>query len=111
MAYDEEFRERVLEYVKGSHTLKEAHEAFHVSTTTIKAWERLRWKTESLKKLKVKRNFRKIDPEKLRTCIAENPNVSNTEIAALFQCDESAIRKALKRLEISRNKRKTMRRR
>lgn len=50
------------------------------------------------------RSFRKIDPEKLHSYVAEYPQAYQSEMAKEFQCSESGIRNALKRLKITRKK-------
>jgi len=109
MAYDKRYRERVLSYLWEGHTQEKAHQVFKVSTHTIREWRRLYMETGSLKKRELKRSFKKIDPEKLVAYITEHPDAYLKEIAAFFQCDESAIRKALKKLKITRKKNESIR--
>ena len=52
----------------------------------------------------VKRPYKKIDPEKLRLYVKNNPDAYLREIADVFQCCPTAIRKALQRLQITRKK-------
>ena len=105
MAYDEKFRKRTLEYWHEGHTLAQTREAFGVSVTTIYKWENQLKKEGNLKKHSPNRSFKKIDPEKLKEYIKANPEAYLYEIAVIFNCCPTAIRKALKRLNITRKKR------
>ncbi|MBR1486750.1 MAG: hypothetical protein IJ597_05805 [Synergistaceae bacterium] len=46
----------------------------------------------------------KIDPEKLKNYVKENPDAYLREIAEAFRCCQTAIRKALKRLKLTLKK-------
>ena len=48
--------------------------------------------------------IQKIDPEKLRLYVKDNPDAYLREIADVFHCCPTAIRKALQRLKITRKK-------
>jgi transposase len=52
------------------------------------------------------RPFKKLDPIKLREYVSDHPDAYLQEIADVFGCVESAVRKALKRLKITRKKRR-----
>ena len=105
MSYDEKFRKRTLEYLHEGHTLAQTREVFRVSVTTIYKWKKQLKEEGNLKKHLVKRPFKKIDPEKLQKYVAANPEAYLREIAVIFNCSSTAIRKALKRLKITRKKR------
>ena len=105
MSYDEKFRKRTLEYRREGHTLAQTSKVFNVAVNTIRNWEK-QLKTEGhLRKHTFVRSFKKIDPEKLRTYVKANPDAYLREIAEFFQCCQAAVRKALKRLKITRKKR------
>jgi len=110
MAYDEKYRKRVMEYIAEGHTLEEAHKVFKVGITTIKEWKKLQAETGGLLKRELNRGFKKIDPEKLKAYNDEHPDAYLKEIAEEFECDESAIRKALRKLKITRKKNERIRR-
>ena len=101
MSYDEKYRKRTLEYRQEGHTL----EQFKIAIITIRKWEKQLREEGNLKKHAVKRPFRKIDPEKLREHVKARPDDYLREIAKVFNCSEAGIRKALKRLKITRKKR------
>ena len=105
MSYDEKYRKRTLEYRQEGHTLEQTSKVFKVAIITIRKWEKQLREEGNLKKHAVKRPFRKIDPEKLMEHVKLHPDDYLREIAQVFNCSESGIRKALKRLKITRKKR------
>ena len=62
-------------------------------------------KEGSLADREVKRPYKKIDPEKLRLYVKDNPYAYLREIADVFHCCPTAIRKALQRLRSGRLRR------
>ena len=92
------------------HSQEEAHRVFKVGTSTIKAWKKLQAETGNLGKRELHRSFKKVDPEKLRANVSEYPDAYLKEIGAKLGCDESAVRKALRRLKITRKKNERIRR-
>ena len=104
MSYDEKYRKRTLEYRQEGHTLEQTSKLFKVAIITIRKWEKQLREEGNLKKHAVKRPFRKIDPDKLREHIKSNPDDYLREIAEVFNCSASGIRKALKKLKITRKK-------
>jgi len=107
MSYPEEYRKRTIEYKQEGHTLEETKEIFKVSISTIRAWEKQSKEKGNLKAKIPERPFKKIDPEKLKIYVEEHPDAYQNEIAKEFKCTPEAIRKALKRLKITRKKRRT----
>lgn len=105
MSYPEKYRIRTLEYRREGHTLEQTSKIFKVNVSTIRKWEKRLKEEGSLANHEVKRPFKKIDPEKLKAFIKDNPDAYLREIADLFKCCQTAIRKALKRLKITRKKR------
>ena len=104
MSYSKDLRERVVEYKQSGHTYEETHAIFKVAISTIQKWEKQQKETGSLEKKELHRGFRKIDPEKLKSYVAEHPDAYQSEMAREFGCSESGIRDALKRLKITRKK-------
>ena len=105
MSYPELYRKRVLEYRNQGHTLEETHKVFNVAVVTIYDWQRKLKRQGNLKDELPKRSFKKINPEKLKAYVAEYPDKYLREIAAEFHCCQESVRKALKRLKITRKKR------
>ena len=106
MSYDKKYRKRTIEYRQEGHTLEETSGIFKVSISTILDWTKLHKETGEYGKRPLNRNFKKIDPIRLESYIAEYPDAYLTEIAEVFGCRESAIRKALKKLGVTRKKRR-----
>ena len=104
MGYDIKFRERVIEYMREGHTEKETAATFKVSTSTIWKWKSKLNETGTLAPKKRKETWRKIDPDKLRKYVDENPDAYQREIAEYFGVRLYAVQKALKRLKITRKK-------
>ena len=105
MAYSEDLRKRTIEYLQKGNSQCEAAKVFGISLSTVNAWHQKYKKTGSLKNKKPKRKHKKLDPEKLKAYINEHPDAYLKEIGQAFACNESAVRKALKRLGIIRKKR------
>ena len=105
MSYPEKYRVRTLEYRREGHTLEQTSQVFKVDITTIRNWEKRLKEEGTLANHEIKRPFKKIDPEKLRLYVKNNPDAYLREIAYVFKCCPTAIRKALQRLKITRKKR------
>ena len=106
MAYDKKFKEQVLKHLSCGHTQEATSKLFGIGTTTIKEWKKRSETGEGLEARIRRRQPKKIDPEKLRAYVAANPDAYEYEIAAEFGCVRSAVQKALKRLGITRKKRR-----
>ena len=98
MSYSKDLRERAVKYYKSGHTLKETSEIFGAGINTISQWVKKYKETGDLSNKPLKRGFKKIDPEKLVLFLEENPDAFLKETA-------EAVRKAIKRLGITRKKR------
>lgn len=105
MGYDVKYRTRVVEYRSEGHTIKETSETFKVAESTVKIWSKKYKEEGHLENKELKRTFKKVDPEKLTKYVAENPDAYLEEIAEKFQCSDTAICNALKKLNITRKKR------
>ena len=105
MSYPEKYRMRTLEYRLEGHTLDQTHKVCKVAVVTIRKWEKKLREEGTLAKRPVRRPFKKIDPDKLKEYVRAHPDAYLREIAKDFNCTEGAIRKALKRLKITRKKR------
>ena len=105
MSYSEDYRKRTIEYRQEGHTLEETKDIFKVCISTIRKWEKQLKEKGNLKAKTVERAFKKIDPEKLKEYVEEHPDAYQNEIAKEFKCSPEAIRKAFKRLKITRKKR------
>jgi len=104
MSYDEKYRRRALEYSADVDSMKEAAEVFKVNVSTLYKWKSQLKETGTLAPKKRMETYRKIDPEKLKRYNAEHPDAYLEETATEFGCTEAAVRKAFKRLGITRKK-------
>lgn len=105
MAYPVKFRQRALEAVRNGHSKTNVNDLYGLSNTTLRDWEILEKETGSLENRPLDRKPRKIDYDALKKYCEENPFATHIEAAAYFKCSESGIRKAKKKLEITRKKR------
>ncbi len=106
MSYPVKYRERVLEYRGEGYTLEETSRIFKAAISTIRKWEKQLEETGDLISKVPERSFKKIDPVKFRAYVAEHPDAYQKEIAGAFKCSRAAVQKALKRLGITRKKRR-----
>jgi len=104
MSYSIKFREEVLRHHDQGNTIQQCQELFGVGTTTIMEWKRLKKETGSLDAKQRSYTPTKLDPVRLMTYVSENPDKYLREIGEEFECNESAVRKAFKRLGITRKK-------
>ena len=104
MAYSKDTRGLVMEYLSKGHTHKEAIKELGVSKSSIIKWRKMLRETGSLEDKEVQRKPYKIQDEDLKAYIAAHPDAYYTEIAVVFKCSDEGIRKACKRLGITRKK-------
>lgn len=105
MSYPTQYRKRTIEYRMEGHTLEKTSQTFKVSIPTIREWEKQYKDTGDLNKKPQKRSHKKLDPEKLNAYLNKHPDAYQSEVAEAFGCTDTAIRKAYKRLGITRKKR------
>jgi transposase len=103
--YSVDLRSRVLAYLDGGHTQKEASAVFGVSRKTIYNWLSLKKNTGSLALNRAKRyKTSKFDPDLLRDYVVSHSDAYLEEIAVVFKGTASGVCRALKRLNITRKK-------
>jgi transposase-like protein len=102
--YSMDYRRGAVAYKEKGHTLNELEEAFGIPPETYYQWKR---KLESgyYEQNIVRERRRKIDKEKLKHAVAENPDIYLRELAEQFDCSETAVFYALEKLNITRKKR------
>ncbi|MCL2362748.1 MAG: IS630 transposase-related protein [Defluviitaleaceae bacterium] len=93
-----------MKYISKGHTHKEASRNLGVSKSSIIRWSKLLRETGSLADMERQRTPHKIQDADLKAFVAANPDAYFTEIAAHFGCSDEGIRKACKRLGITRKK-------
>jgi transposase len=105
MAYSEDTRKMVLNYLSKGHTYEEARAALGVGVSTMKDWKRLLNETGSLEKRSKKRSATKFPCDELKVYIKEHPEATLEEIAAHFGGSISGAHDALTRARITFKKR------
>jgi len=106
MAYEKKFKERVLEYLTEGHTERETATVFKVGRSSIQNWKKAIAKTGSLEVKKRNRRAKKLPLEDLEAYVSMHPDAYLSEIGEHFNCSGEAVRKALKKLKITRKKRR-----
>jgi transposase len=106
MAYSEDYRRRTVEYYHEGNTQAEVMSVFKVHPKTLRDWE-ARMEKGNLKASYPKtRKARKLQPDKLTVYVEQNPDAFLSEIGEHFGCSAEAVRKALKKLGLTRKKRR-----
>ena len=107
MAYSVDLRMSAVKYyLKSEDTIEETAKIFGVGKTTLQSWVKRYKESGNLENKPLNRSFKKVDPEKLREYVRKHPDDTQGEIAVEFGCCNQAISKALKRLGITRKKRR-----
>lgn len=104
MSYDKKLREQAVKY-REKHSQKETSEAFGVSVSAIKRWQKKKKMTGKIENEPLERTGRKIKEEELRKDVATYPEDFNDERAVRFGCTGEAIRVAMKKYKLTRKKR------
>jgi len=106
MAYSEDYRKRAIDYYREGKTQTAVQEAFKIFPSTLRDWN-ARNEAGSLKPNYAKtRKPRKLPPDELMRYIEEHPDAFLSEIGERFECSAPAVSKALKKLNITRKKRR-----
>jgi transposase len=104
MAYSVDTRKMVLEYLNKGHTEEEAKRELGISIPSMTKWRKMLRETGNLEDKERQRTPHKLPDEELKAYIASHPDAFYTEIAANFKCSDEGVRKACKRLGITRKK-------
>ena len=88
-----------------THTLEKTSKTFDISVSALRDWEKIQKEKGSLEPKEVKRKGRKIKKAELKADVDKYPEDFNWERAVRFKCTEEAIRKAMKRHNLTRKKR------
>jgi transposase len=106
MSYSEDFRQQVLSHIDTGATIEEVSKLFSVGTSSIKRWKRNRKETGTVMGPGRPKGPYKIDNDKLKQYLEKHPDAFLDEIAAHFSVTTPAVFVALKRLNITRKKRR-----
>ena len=107
MGYSADLRlAAVKRYLGSGDTYAQTGKIFGVDGSSVRRWVQQYKETGDLSDKPLKRSFKKIDPEKLRTYVKEHLDATQQEIADEFGCSNQAVSKALKRLGITRKKKR-----
>ena len=107
MAYSIDFRKKVLSYCERTGSITEASHIFQISRNTIYGWLKLKEKTGELNHQVTGTKPRKVDRDRLKNYLTDNPDAYLTEIASEFGCHPTTIHYALKAMGYTRKKRIT----
>ena len=87
-------------------TCAETGKIFGVGGLTVQSWVQRYEETGDLSDKPLKRGPKKLPPEQLRAYVQQHSDATQQEIADAFGCSNQAVSKALKRLNITRKKRR-----
>ena len=105
MVYSIDFRKKVLTYYERTGSITEASQVFQISRNTIYGWLKLKEKTGELNHQVKETKPRKVDRDRLKNHLTDNPDAYLTEIASEFGCHPTTIHYALKAMDYTRKKR------
>ena len=91
MAYSIDFRKKVLSYCERTGSITEASHIFQISHNTIYGWLKLKEKTGELNHQVKGTKPRKVDRDRLKNYLTDNPDAYLTEIASEFGCHPTTI--------------------
>lgn len=105
--YSLDLRERVVAFIEKGGKKLEASRRFEVCRSTIDKWLLLKQETGTLQPLPLApRSWRKLDPIALQTYVEKYPDERLEDYAKHFQTSPTGVWRALKRLKITRKKRR-----
>ena len=105
-AYSRDLRERVLIFLETNNNKKAASSLFKVGIASIYRWIRLKHTKGNLDPLQREYAYKKIDYDALKKHLELHPDHFLFEIAEKFSVTPQAIFYALKKLKITRKKRR-----
>jgi transposase len=105
-AYSSDLRERVLLFLDKENDTKTASELFAISQRSIQRWVKQKNETGNIEPRQRKFAYKKIDDERLIKHVELYPDHFLYEVAEEFSVTLQAIFYALKRLKITRKKRR-----
>ncbi|MDR0378253.1 MAG: transposase [Spirochaetaceae bacterium] len=109
MAYEEEFRRRVIEYKDSGHTFAQVHEAFGVTPRSYYTWKAELKETGKFENRYPKTRKGKTDTERLKKLAEEHPDWYLRQFAEELGVCFQAVHKMFKKLDITRKKTESLR--
>ena len=104
MAYSKDFIERAVAYKDKGNSFSQLREAFGIPSATYYDWkEKIESGFDFGVKTKKERS-RKIDREKLKQAVQENPGAYLYELARPFGCSPQAVFRMLEKMKITLKK-------
>ena len=94
---------RAVAYKDEGHTFKELKEIFKIPAQTYYQWKE-KLQNGYYEKNVIRERNRKIDKDELKQEVEKKPDSYLRELASKFNCTESAVFYALKKLKITRKK-------
>ena len=108
MGYSVDLRIRAVKHrLEQSGSCADTAKVFGVGRSTVQSWVQRYAETGDLSDKPLIRKPKKIGPEALRAYVREHPDDTQQEMANAFHCSNQAISKALKRLDITRKKKRS----
>lgn len=105
--YSLDLRERVIAFIEEGGKKIKASRRFKVCRSTIDKWLVLKKKTGTLKPPPLApRSWRKVDPTALQTYVESHPDERLEDYAEHFQMSPTGVWRVLKRLKMTRKKRR-----
>ena len=106
MAYSLDYRKRALDLLDEGYSMQSVSDILNVGVTSLKRWKKRRDKGQLAAEYSLSRGAYKIDEEKLKAYVQDNPDSHLTEIAQAIGSKRSTVHSALQRLGITRKKRR-----
>lgn len=107
MGYSVDLRMAAVKHcLESGATCADTAKVFGVGRSTVQSWRQRFEETGDLSDKPLNRGFKKIDPDKLRAYVKDHPDATQQEIADEFGCCNQAVSKALRRLDITRKKKR-----
>lgn len=99
-------RQRALELLEQNNSKKIVSQILGVSRSTLRRWQQRSAEGQLAPSYPKQRGGFRVDDQKLKLYVANNPDAYQAEIASAIGAKENTVCRALKRLKISRKKRR-----
>jgi len=104
--YSKDFKLAVVQHHKDGNSQDSTAAKFKVGTTSVERWIKEFDDTGSVRDVfdTSNRTFKKIEPEKLKDKVKENPDLLLKDLALIFDCSVVAVFYAMENAKITRKK-------